>query len=616
MQTKSKLLLIVALMLLALTTATIINISLNFRDYSIKSAMEKSKLAATIVKDGLTAHMINGMMDNRSYFLNQISRGDVVKSLWLVRSENVIKQYGEGMNFETVRDAIDKEVLRSGSSVKKIIEDANEILLRVSIPYKATVNHANTNCLSCHDVKIGDTLGVISMEFDISEMRTSGMFTILKILGINIVFLFIVLFLLNYYISPYIKLFSNLQDGIQKAYGGDFTHRFETSVDGEAKDIVSHMNTLFSKMQDAFGNIKQNLGTIIPQMNMSNDNPLEQSKIIINELSDVYKFKKTIELDATKFDVYMRLVNIIKSKYNIVNFALYEVNNTTNTRKLHYNTNDDILICKEGVKEDASLCRAYRTKSITLSSEFPDLCQSCKKEKENYLCFSFAINGEISLIISIIGKDKEEINDKNTYISRIRHYLEAAKPVISSHILMGKLKDTSRRDSMTGLNNRRFLEEVIERIMSQVGRKKEIYSIMMIDIDFFKKVNDTYGHDVGDMVIVEIAKVLKENIRESDLAIRYGGEEFVIILDNATVEGTLEVARKIHRAFGDLSFDVGAGDAMQKTISIGISMFNEDADTIWKCIKLADTALYVAKTTGRNKIVKYKKEMSEGKDVR
>ncbi|WP_324172611.1 GGDEF domain-containing protein [Sulfurimonas sp.] len=616
MQTKSKLLLIVAMMLLALTTATIINTSLNFRDFSIKSATEKSKLAATIVKNGLTAHMVNGTMDSRHYFLNQISTGDEVSSLWLARSSNVIKQYGKGMNYETIRDAIDQEVLTTGNSVEKIIEDANKILLRVSIPYKATINNGDTNCLSCHNVKIGDTLGVISMEFDISNMRTSGMFTILKILGINILFLLIVLFLLNYYISPYMKLFSNLQNGIKKAYVGDFTHIFETSVNGEAKDIVNHMNTLFSKMQETFGNIKENLGTIIPLMNMSSDNPLEQSKIVINELSDVYKFKKTIELDATKSDVYMRLVQILKLKYNINNFSLYEVNTITNTRTLNYSSNDNVLICKKEIQNDALLCRAFRTKSIILSSEFQDLCQSCIKTDENYLCFAFSINSEVSLIISIIGNSKEDINDKRTYISRIKHYLEAAKPVISSHILMEKLKDTSRRDPMTGLNNRRFLEEIIERIMSQVGRKKEIYSIMMLDIDFFKRINDTYGHDIGDMVIVEIAKVLKNNIRESDLAIRYGGEEFVVILDNATVEGTLGVAKKIHSAFGNLIFDVAPGKTIQKTLSIGISMFSEDADTIWKCIKLADTALYIAKTTGRNKIVKYEKEMSEGADIR
>ncbi len=265
MQTKSKLLLIVALMLLAITTATIINIALNFRDYSIKSAIEKSKMTATIVKDGLTAHMVNGIMDKREYFLNQISTNNkAVKSLWLARADGVIKQYGKGLNHETARDAIDKKVLKTGKVIRKIIENTNEITLRVTIPYKATVSGGDTNCLTCHNVKRGDTLGAISMEFDISDMRTSGMFTILKIFGINMLFLLIVLLLLNHYVTPYIKLFSNLQNGIKKAYSGDFTHKFETTVGGDAKSIIDQMNTLFSKMQETFGDIKYNPFYIYP----------------------------------------------------------------------------------------------------------------------------------------------------------------------------------------------------------------------------------------------------------------------------------------------------------------------------------------------------------------
>ena len=616
MRTKSKLLFIVAIMLLGLTAATIINTSLNFRDYSLKSAMEKSKVAANIVKDGLTAHMVNGMMHNRAYFLNQLSNNDDIKSIWLTRSNNVIKQYGKGLNFETARDAIDKRVLKSGKSEKEIIENANDITLRVTIPYKATVNHGNTNCLSCHDVKPGDTLGAISMEFDISDMRTSGMLTILKIFGINMLFLIIVLFLLNHYITPYTKLFSNLQSGIKKAYSGDFTHKFETTIGGEAKNIVDQMNILFCKMQETFGDIKHNLGTFIPQENVSSTDPLYEAKTIIHELSDIYKFKKTIELDASKAEVYTRIIDILKLKYHLVNFAFYEVNNITRERKLFFSSDDNALICQDKVNKDALECRAYRTKSVTVSTEFPNLCQSCLSDAQNYLCIPFTINDDISLTLSVIGENEDEIKEITSHISSIKHYFEAAKPVIESQILMEKLRDTSLRDGMTGLYNRRFLEEVIDKIMHQAKRIKETYSVMMLDVDFFKMVNDTYGHDVGDRVIVEIGKVLKDNIRESDLAIRYGGEEFVVMLHNANEEGTLEVAKKIHTAFGELVFEVGAGETMQKTMSIGISMFPEDGDTIWKCIKFADTALYVAKTTGRNKIVKYEKEMSESEDVR
>ncbi len=615
MQTKSKLLIAVTLMLLGLTTATIINVSLNFREYSMNSAIEKSKMTATIVKDGLTAHMVNGMMDKREYFLNEISRNDEIKSLWISRSDNVIKQYGEGFNSETARDAIDAEVLSTGKMVKKITEATDKITLRVTIPYNATLNPSAVNCLSCHDVNKGDTLGAISMEFDISNMRSSGMLTIIKILGINLLFIIVFLVLINYYVSPYLRLFINLQDGIKKAHSGNFTHRFKTTISGEEKDIVSHMNILFTKMQETFGDIKYNLSTFIPQGCVSSADPLYEAKTIIGELSDIYKFKKTIELDSSKNSVYFRIIDVLKTKYDITNFAFYEVDNVLNSRKLIYISNGE-SICFESVDTNAIECRAHRTKTDVISTEFINLCQTCDAKDLKHHCIPFSINTDASLVISITAKTSDEISKINSKIASIKNYLEAAKPVIESKILMDKLRDTSLRDGMTGLYNRRFLEEFIDQVVSQAKRDKGTYSVMMLDVDFFKSVNDTYGHDVGDLVIVEIGKMLKDNVRESDLAIRYGGEEFVVMLHNATQEGTNDVAKKIHSAFANLIFDVGNSQTMQKTMSIGISKFPDDGDTLWKCIKLADTALYKAKTTGRNKIVRYTAEMSDSEDVR
>lgn len=616
MQTKSKLLFIVTLMLLALAGATIINVSLNFRKYSIRDAEEKATMMAATIKDGLTAHMVNGIMDKRQYFLDQVSNNnDSVKSLWIVRSQKVIKQYGTGLYSETVRDAIDKEVVKTGKVVKTIDENAGNIILRVSIPYKASISGGNTNCLSCHNVNRGDTLGAISMEFDITDMRSAGMFTILKILGINILFIIVVLILINYYITPYLKLFSNMQEGIKKAYSGDFTHKFETTVGGDGKNIVSQLNTLFHKMQETFGDIKYNLATFIPQGCVSSADPLSEAKTIISELSDIYKFKKTIELDSSKEIVYKRIIDILGNKYELKSFSFYEIDTNANIRKLIY-TSKETTICNDEVDSDSSLCRAHRTQTDVISTEFINLCQNCKPNSSEYICIPFTINDDNALVISIIAKSVDEINKLNSKITSIRHYLEAAKPVIESRILMAKLRDTSLRDGMTGLYNRRFLEEFIDKIVNQAQRTNDTYSVLMLDVDFFKMVNDTYGHDVGDKVIVEIGKVLKDNIRSADLAIRYGGEEFVLLLHNADEVGTLKVANTIHAAFAALVFNVGNGEKLSKTMSIGIAKFPADGDTIWKCIKFADTALYVAKTTGRNKIVEYIHEMSENETLR
>lgn len=614
MGTKFKLLLVVTLMLLALAIATIVNVSLNFRDYSIQSAVEKSKMTAAIVKDGLTAHMVNGMMDKRQYFLDQISNNNPeVKSLWLVRSQKVIDQYGPGFNSETVRDAIDKQVLSSGQTIKSIHESADNITLRVSIPYVATTSQPN--CLKCHNVERGDTLGAISMEFDITNMRNAGMMTILKILAINLVFIIVVLLLINHYVTPYMKLFSSMQEGITKAYSGDFTHKFFTNVKGDAGKIASQLNTLFTKMQETFGNIKYNLSTFIPQGCVSSVDPLHEAKTIIGELSDIYKFKKTVELDVDKATVYKRFIDALEHKFKLTSYAVYEVNHTLNERSVIFmSENKDA--CSGEANKDAMKCRAFRTQSDVISTEYINLCQMCGEHDPEYICIPFTINDEYSLIINIAAEDKTEVSRINALIPSIKNYLEAAKPVVESRILTAKLRESSLKDGMTGLYNRRFLEEFIETISNQAGRSNDTYSVLMLDVDFFKQVNDTYGHDVGDKVIVAIGKVLQENTRASDLPIRYGGEEFLVLLHNATQEGTLKVAQKIHKAFADIVFDVGNGETMQKTMSIGIAYFPEHADTLWRCIKLADNALYVAKTTGRNKIVEYTEEMAEDENLR
>jgi len=613
MQTKLRLLLLVTAMLLVLGIATMINVSLNFRDLSIKSSIEKAKLTAKVVEDGLTAHMVNGIMDKRNYFINKISSNPEIKSLWIVRSEKVIKQYGPARQNETVRDEIDEEVLKSGKLIQKITESANSINLRITIPYKAN-SMGNPDCLSCHDVNSKDTLGAISMEFDISDMRNTGMFTLAKVLGINLLFIILVLLLLNYFVTPYMKLFSNLQLGIKKAYRGDFTHEFTTTVVGDGKELVEQINPLFRKIQETFGDIKYNLSTFIPNNSVSSADPLYEAKVIIQELSDIYKFKKTIELDESKEIIFARLIDVLKTKFEINEFSLYEVDTKQNRRKMFYTSSTSI--CHDTVDSDVNLCRAFRTNNEVISTDFVNLCQHCDAKGKNYICIPFTLNNDYSLIISITATNLDDMNAINVNITSIENYLEAAKPVIESKILMEKLLDTSFRDAMTGLYNRRFLEEFIDKVMSQALREKESYSVLMLDVDYFKMVNDTYGHDVGDKVIVAIGKLVRSLIRESDLGIRYGGEEFVVMLHNADETGTLKVANAIHDNFSELVFDVGAGETLQKTISIGIAKFPQDGNTIWKSIKCADTALYVAKTTGRDKVVQYAKEMSESETTR
>jgi diguanylate cyclase (GGDEF)-like protein len=166
---------------------------------------------------------------------------------------------------------------------------------------------------------------------------------------------------------------------------------------------------------------------------------------------------------------------------------------------------------------------------------------------------------------------------------------------------------------MTKLYNRRFLNELLDSQVSSRVKDGFVHAILMVDIDFFKQVNDTYGHDVGDEVIKRLAHIMKDNVRHSDMPVRYGGEEFLILLTNTLPEKAVEISNTINQKFAKEIFQSGA-ESFTKTLSIGIAYYPANGDTLWKTIKFADEALYEAKNTGRNKIVQFNATMHKDGD--
>ncbi len=617
MNSNKKVLLTAAGMLLILAAATIINIGINFRNYAFNSAVDKAKMTAAIVRDGLTAHMNNNIMDKRLDFLNNVANKHGIEDLWIVRSDLVTKQFGDGFKNEYARDDIDKMVIATAKESHTIIETAEDAMIRVTIPYVASA-YGSPNCLSCHtNAKEGDVLGAISLKFSISDVRSIGTLTILKIFGINLLFIIVTLYIINRYTRPYITLFEQLKRSIRSARGGNFKTQITEDVPKDAVNIVQSMNDLFNKMDDTFGEVRNSLSTFVSKVDCTKNDPLDEASMVISELADVYRFKKTIELDKEKEHIYNRLIHLFEDKFNMKNFAFYEVNHIQKHRKLIHitssNPNQLISFCSDLSINNAHECRAFRTNSDVLSSDFPQLCEQCENKHVKYICIPFQINDKSSLVLSISTYDQNEYSIFNNKIPTIKNYFEAAKPVIESKILLEILKDSSLKDGLTGLYNRRFLDEFVEKISAQSARDKVEYGVLMVDIDYFKMVNDTHGHDVGDMVIKRLSELLNQSIRDADLAIRFGGEEFLVLLFNPSEKGAMEVSQKIRKAFESTSFQLEK-ENLKKTISIGVSLFPQDADSIWKVIKFADTALYKAKNSGRNQVVRFSPEDHEGEN--
>ncbi len=161
-------------------------------------------------------------------------------------------------------------------------------------------------------------------------------------------------------------------------------------------------------------------------------------------------------------------------------------------------------------------------------------------------------------------------------------------------------------DYLTGLKTRGYFEQQLELEIKRSERKKTPLALIMVDIDFFKQLNDRYGHHAGDQVLRDLSSILLREMREVDTAARYGGEEFVIILPETGGPGARLVAERLRRGVESAKFFAGSPDAEERlTISLGIAVWDTDAHFRRDLIEFADAALYAAKNTGRNRVMLY-----------
>jgi len=165
-----------------------------------------------------------------------------------------------------------------------------------------------------------------------------------------------------------------------------------------------------------------------------------------------------------------------------------------------------------------------------------------------------------------------------------------------------KLELLARTDALTGLNNHRhFMEELTSEVQRAVHSGSPL-SVMILDLDEFKRINDTYGHLIGDRVLVTIAEIIKKHARSTDIIARYGGDEFCVALTNTTAPGARALAKKVREEIAEKVFSADGGVRFHITCSIGLTQFHKDMESSLEVLKLADQALYKAKKAGRNQV--------------
>ncbi|MFP4245449.1 MAG: diguanylate cyclase [Ectothiorhodospira sp.] len=343
-------------------------------------------------------------------------------------------------------------------------------------------------------------------------------------------------------------------------------------------------------------------------------NLLNDTANTVSGLVRVAQFKQAIEEDQSTEEVFLRIGEVLRQEFALERFSVYRVDRDRKEIRVALvdgMPDQGIRWCNADILENCLTCRVVRTGHVIDGLENPTLCRAfdgaALEQGLRYLCMPIIQSGGVGSVVQLVVS-AGEIQRLKVARPLVGAYLREAAPVLQAKDLMASLRESALNDAMTGLRNRRFLEEYSQTLVAQSRRRQTPMTLMMLDLDYFKTVNDTHGHDVGDQILRELAGILRGHLRESDLVLRYGGEEFLVILMDTGAEAALEVAEKIRKAVEATTFRVAGGE-LHKTLSVGLAEYPGDAQAFWQVLKYADVALYAAKDRGRNQVVRFEAPM-------
>lgn len=332
---------------------------------------------------------------------------------------------------------------------------------------------------------------------------------------------------------------------------------------------------------------------------------------LLDSLQDIATFRKVIEADDTSLDVYSRLGHAF-DRLGLPKHRVFAADRMGKGLQVVFDSSGGEGWCGAEILGDASLCRAHRTGTTVGSFAFPGVCRQFCARGAEHVCIPLMLGGASAGAVQFVfdtpnrvaGSTPDAVDGEQARarVELAERYLKEALPVLETRRLTETLREQSLRDPLTGLFNRRYVAECQGTISALATRRGTSVGVLMCDIDHFKAVNDVYGHDAGDIVLRTVAQTLLRELRRSDVLARFGGEEFLAILPDATAESIGIAAERLRRGVAECKIVVG-GEDIRKTISIGVAVFPTDGESFSQCVKLADAALYVAKESGRDRVV-------------
>lgn len=362
-------------------------------------------------------------------------------------------------------------------------------------------------------------------------------------------------------------------------------YKLKESFDGLMKKTKEYSNSLVQKNSELENEINNRENIIreslaeLKDKNQKEENIRDMSNMLQNchseiEMCEVLEYTLPNIFDNTSGQFYIK--NKYKSFFSIVNWGLVKGLN-------------------DMVSED---CWALKTNyTYFRSGKYKPMCNHYKSKVESYICFPIFYEGEIIGVLNVVsdkelflGKDKGEFRRLCTMVG------ETIAINLSNIRIKEQLRKISIMDALTGTLNRRYLEDIIMK-----DKIEKDTAVIMLDIDNFKKINDKYGHVIGDRVLLKLAEIVKNTLREEDIFLRYGGEEFLLIIKNIDKNKAITFGEYVREQIEEkLSIEEYG---VKCTASLGLSYNSKRGASIGDNIKEADEYLYKAKENGKNKLV-------------
>lgn len=300
--------------------------------------------------------------------------------------------------------------------------------------------------------------------------------------------------------------------------------------------------------------------------------------------------EKTDEL-STVFELYEKMKSYEKLEciYKEIRDYFLNLYKIHSTKAILYNS-----------KTSQTTVLFHNGKEFTTSNELV-IKFDLKVSAENRLTFAFCTDNV---------EHKEEVAESKK-IFEILFYL--IDPIVKAAYVIEELKESSFKDDVTDVYNRKFLLAHLNKMIPLAKREAKNIGFLIIGVDHFKAVIDEFDYTIGDLVLIELANVLKANVRESDIVVRLGSDEFLVVLANIDcTDSALMVAKKLIDSFSKCEVDVNSytGQTLKKTVCVGVSMYPEDSTSVDQLLKNADIALYEAKNLGRSQVLKFENDTS------